>query len=580
MEQKHKSENYSNLGGINSKISPYQVGPQEFVDLSNFDFTKPGSLTKSPGTTTFISASLAGRIGGLYEFTRLNGASRVIVTANTNAYFINSNIFTAFNSGLLNNGIFSFVTFVDRLFSANGTDFFKYDLSTVTRYSLPYGDTTNFGVTGIVGGGLSGSFYVSYGYFNDRGYFGPPGPINGATISLNGVTFGSILFYNMQTPSGYGVSGIALYRSFPGLVNQFQATLIPPGTSFVLDANALLSVIPSPQYIHFTLVPRYLELYNNQLLMTGFSSQLSTVWFSDIGEPEGVKPEFNFQVRTNDGDRIYGQKAYNGAAVIFKERSFHRLSGDNPDNFFLQEISDQYGCLSHRAVVTFEDRLWFLDRKGICEYNGANIRIVSNKIEPIFIAMNVDAAKDNAVGIHNRFRNEVWFSFPINGATINNVTVVYDYVSNGWTKFEGFFPSSLNMVKSTFPVQRAFFGSYSGTLFNFDAAIPNYAGAAMTCVIQPRFLGDLGKSIQEEFRRLFLDTNVVSAGVSSIQINFLQDYGSSVILRRYMGQGQFQSRIDFGISAKSLGFQLIHANASLPIVVNGWTVESRMQRMV
>lgn len=579
---KQKSENYSNLGGINSKVSAYQTGPQEFLDLSNVDFTKPGSLTKSPGTTQFVSATLAGRVGGLYEFQKLSGFSQVVVSANTNIYYINGNIFTAFNSGLLNNGIFSFVTFVDRLFSANGTDYFKYDGANVSKYSLPYGVTTNFGVTQLVGGGLpAGTYFVSYGYFNDRGYFGPGGPVNGLTISLNGSTFGSILFYNMQTPSGYGISGIALYSSLPNLVNQYQATLIPANsTSFVLDAGAVLSSIPNPPYIHFTLVPRYLEIYNNSLLMSGFSGFLSTVFFSDVGEPEGVKPEFSFEVRTNDGDRVFGQKAYNGAAVIFKERSFHKLSGDNPDNYLLQEVSDQYGCLSHRAAVVWEDRLWFLDRKGICEYNGANVRIVSNKIEPIFQGMNIAAAKENAVAIHNRFRNELWFSIPCNGATLNNCTIVFDYVTQAWTKFEGYNASSLSFIKSTFTAQRAFFGSYSGSVFNFDDNIPNYAGQAMTCVIKPRFLGDLGKSTQEQFRRLFLDTNIVSQGVSSIEVNFLQDYGASIVLTRHMGQAQFQSRIDFGISAKSLSFLMVHSNASLPLVVNGWTVESRLQRMV
>lgn len=577
---KQKSENYANLGGINTKVSPYQTGPQEFLDLSNFDFTRPGSLTKSPGTTQFVSATLAGRVGGLYEFEKLSGFSQVVVSANTNIYFINGNIFTAFKSGLLNNGIFSFSTFVDRLFSANGTDFFKYDGSATTKFSLPYGDTTSFGVTAIDGGGLpNGTYVVSYGYFNDRGYFGPGGPINGLTITL-GASNGAIGFYNMATPSGFGVSGIAIYSSLPNLEDQFQATLIPSQATFTLDAGSPLTTIPNPPYVYFTLIPRYLELFNNQLLMSGFSSQLSTLWFSDIGEPEGVKPEFSFEVRTNDGDRIFGQKAYIGSAVIFKERSFHRLSGDSPENFLLQELSDQYGCLSHRAAVVWEDRLWFLDRKGICEFNGANIRIISNKIEPIFLAMNIDAAKENAVAIHNRFRNEVWFSIPCNGATLNNCTIVYDYLSNGWTKFEGFMPSSLSYVRSTFHAQRAFFGSYSGSIFNFDENIPNYAGQAMTCVIKSRFLSEMGKSTQEQFRRLFLDTDPVPAGVSSVLINFFQDYGSSIIIQRQMGQAPFQSRIDFGISAKSLAFQLIHANASLPIRVNGWTVESRFQRNV
>jgi hypothetical protein len=118
------------------------------------------------------------------------------------------------------------------------------------------------------------------------------------------------------------------------------------------------------------MAPKYMEIYNNQLFMAGFSGFLSTAYWSEIGEPEGVDPTFNAEFRTNDGDQIRGLKTYEGSLIVAKERSFHRIVGDNPSNFLLQEISDQYGCVSNRTMITFENNLLFLDPKGVVQYTG------------------------------------------------------------------------------------------------------------------------------------------------------------------------------------------------------------------
>ncbi len=621
-ESKVKTESYNNLGGINSKVSPYLTGPQEFLNLENFDFTRTGSLTKSPGSTHYIIGALgyssasgqtptpfALPITGLYEFspsesllTSYNGYYMTLLMTGSDLYRMAGPFlfqFTGVTFTVRTSALWSFTSFVERAFFANGDNFYKWDGGNFgpTKFSLPYGITVSVGVTAVWTGtgGMSGAYIVGYGYFNNRGYFGPAGPINGMSIMVNGASYDSILIYGMTHPMtptalpagttiGFGVSGIAIYCTLPGLEDQFRATMISLRSTFIIDNGSAgprtLSTIPNPDYIHFTMAPRYLELFNNSLMMSGFSTQLSTVWFSDVGEPEGIEPTFNFQVRTNDGDRVYGQKAYQGGCVFFKEKSLHRLTGDNPDNYVLQEITDQYGCISHHAAVVWQDKLWFLDKKGICEYNGANTLIVSNKVEPIFLQMNIDAAKNNARAIHNRPRNEVWFSIPINGATMNNCTVVYDYIAQAWTTFKGFNPICLAMIKQTFSDNRAFYADYSGSLYNFDENTPSHAGNAMTCVIGSRYFGDQGKSIQTQFRRLFLDVDQVSGGASTITLNFKQDYGSSIVLTRQMGQQAFQSRIDFGISAKSMAFDLYHVSASLSIRVNGWTTEGRTQRMV
>lgn len=577
---KTKSESYNASGGINVKASLYATAENEQLDILNMDFRVPGSLLKRYGSTEYIGASVQGSVGGLYEFSRLSGASYIVATANTTAYTINTGNFVAFRTGLLNNGIFDFVPFVDRLFMANGQNFFKTDGVNSSNYSLPPGQSTSgFLITPGVGGGLSGVVIASYGYLNDRGYYGPPG--QGVTLTLNGITFGSVRYNGLSVPSGYGITAYAFYRSDIGQILQYGTTQAPVsiGATFV-DSAPISFVRPSPEFLWFTMAPKYLELYNNQLFMAGFSSALSTAYWSEIGEPEGVLPEYFAEFRTNDGDRITGLKSYANQLVVVKERSTLQLTGDDPTNFAINQVSDQFGCISNRAMVTYNNVVEWLDTKGVVQYNGANISFVSNRVENIFLRMNLPAARERAQAIHFRDLNEIWWSFPIDGATENNCVVVHDYLVDAWTVFRGFDPASLAVVRGRFERDTVLYGSYSGTIFNFGASLFGDDGRGITCSVQPRYLAPMGQSMEQQFRRLYLNVDPIIGVTQPIEVKLRPNYGASVSQSYTMYQNPFQSRIEFGIPAISMSPEFIHVSATLSLKINGWTIESRFQRAV
>lgn len=579
--EKNKTESYDLLGGINSKASPYINGVMEFRDLMNVNFFSPGALTKRPGSDLYSGATVIGTISGGVEFERLNGSSYIVVTANTNAYQATPSGYSAFKTGLANNAIFDFVTFVDRLFAANGTDFFKYDGTNTTLYSLPPG-ATGFGITAIAGGSLpAGNYVTGYGYFNDRGYFGPVS--DGATITLDGMSFGSIGYYGLTTLLGYGITSLAFYRSETDSLDLAGTTFLPVGAGLTtglafVDTGFPLTTQLFNDNVWFTLAPRYMEIFNNQLFMAGFSSIPSTVYWSNIGEPEGIDPTFFAEFRTNDGDRVTGMKGYQGALVVTKERSFHVLGGDNPDNFFIKEVSDQYGCLSNRAMVVYENLLWFLDTKGIVEYTGANVHVISNQVEPIFQRMNIAAARDQAVGIHYRQYNEVWFSFPVDDSSVNNVVVVYDYLTKAWTRYDGVNPAVLFLAKGTLNNKTVFFGGYSGSLSYVSPSLMSDAGRAVTCLIDTRFAAPAGQTKELQWRRFYLDVDPILGITAPITIHFRTNYGVTIQLTRVMYQNPYQSRVDFGLPSRSIQAEIIQSSATLSFKVNGYTFESRFQR--
>lgn len=582
-EEKFKSESYELLGGINSKASPYVNGPMEFRDILNFNFLVPGALSKRPGSTLYLGATVTGRVTGGIEFERLSGASYLLVSANTNLYTV-TNVWTPIRTGLLDNALTDFVPFVDRMFVSNGSEFFKTDgQSLASFWSLPAGlSTVGFGASRVLAPGLSGVFQFSYGYLNDRGYAGPAA-FPGFSASLNGVTFGQLTLFGLTAPDGYGISAIIMYRTLPDGSDFFAYTTIPSFSTFF--AFSLPQAFgpnsdPAPDFLYFTMAPKYLEIYNNQLFMAGFSSIPSTALWSEIGEPEGVLPDSSAEFRTNDGDVITGMRSYAGSLVVTKNRSFHRVTGDDSTNFALQELSDQYGCLSNRAMVVWENTLWFLDQKGICEYDGSNVMIVSNKMEPTFRAMNVQAARENAIGFHFREYNEVWFCIPTDGATFNNTIVVYDYLCKAWTRYQGLNASSLFLAKATLDRRTPFIGGYSGNLFYVGASFMGDSGAGITCMFDSYFLAARGKTTENMYRRFYLDVNPIIGSSQPIDVRFRTNYGSTIQLSRTMYQNPYQSRIDFGLSARSIQAEITHASATLPFQINGFSFESRLQRLV
>lgn len=589
---KMKSESYQLLGGINSKASIYVNGPMEFRDISNMNFVAPGALTKRPGTTLYSGATVAGAITSGYEFARLSGNSYMIATASGTAYTVTNSGYNAFKSGLLNNGVFSFVTFVDRLFACNGNDFFKFDGNTTENYSLPAG-ITGWGATAAVGGtfssfsgvtysngGLTGPYVVSFGFVNDRGFFGPVAP--GITVVTDGITLNTIAYYGITYPPGYGVTAIALYRSTPGGVQLTFSTLAPItiGSTIIDVGVTLTSQIASFAQQFTTLVPQYLQIFNNQLFMAGFSTLPSEVVWSEIGEPEAVDPGFDVEIRTNDGDVITGMRTYNNTLIVTKRYSFFQIFGDNPADFIFQQISDQYGCLSNRAMVVYQNLIWFLDEKGVVQYDGSNFTIKSNSVEPFFKAMNIDAARNNAVAIHAKFFNEVWFAIPINGSTVNNIILVFDYLTGAWTHYDGLSISSLWMARGSLPGKVPMIGNYTGAIFNFGSSLMGDNGNAITCMFDSSFITPTGKTIENMYRRFYLDVNPIVGVTLPITMNFQTNFGTTIQATRTMYQNPYQSRIDFGLSARAIQAQMIASSATYPLTVNGFTFESRVQREV
>jgi len=578
-EPKIPQEDYENLGGINSKVSPYKNNQTEFRDLRNVDFRIPNALTSRYGSTAYSGASVTGEITSLYEFQRLNGASYIIATANTNAYTV-TNTFTAFRSSLTQGALWDFVTFVDRLFMVDGVDTgLVYDGTNAYKYSIPNG-TSGWGATPIVGGGsfVAGTYVFYYGYLNTIGEFGAIS--NGITLTL-GASGCGVLYYGMTLVPDYGLtSSFALYKTESGgIIPTFSTYSI--GSSF-LDVGVPLSTrIANQNQLFFTASPRYIDLYNNQLFLLGSSQYPSGIFWSDIGKPNTIIfPDYFTEIRTNDGDEITGSKEYQGSLFVFKNRSFGRITGTDPNSLNLDMVNTDFGSISDRTILVWNNNMTFLSEKEIVLYNGANVDdLFSEKIRPFIQDINLQAARRNAVAVHSANENQIWYSIPVNGSTTNNLTLVYDYLVKAWTIFDGFQLKSAIYGYGNDTQKRVIFGGYSGSIFNFGASLFGDNGIGITSQITPAFLAQRGETVETQYRRFYINVNPVGT-TEPIQIDFRINYGSSIVLSRTVYQNPYQTRIDFGLAARSIQPQMTRNSASTPITVFGFAVAGRFQRDV
>ncbi len=408
------------------------------------------------------------------------------------------------------------------------------------------------------------------------------------TISYMGITLKPgadlsrfSLFTTMPTSQLVAKSVLNMYSGG----NQTMWT-VPFISAITFASYAVVATSPrdfggQPYAFFATYTPKYIEQHKNMMFYAGSSSAPSVLWFSEIGAPETVLPDSTFEVRTNDGDRVYGIASFNNSLLVMKEHSFHKLIGDDADNFQLIQLSTDFGCLSQQTILTVNQSAYWLDKKGILEFNGASWNVISGPIENIFRRMNVSAAKEKAVGVHHIYRNQIWFGIPVDGSTINNLTVVYDYLVQGWTFFDGYNATSYAYIKGALSRPTVWRGDQSGMIHYTGESFYSDSGNGITCLPFTRFENDGGQNQTTIWRRFFLDVASVAGASTPIQAKVFSNYDQSTVQATFqMFQSQFQSRAEMGVVGKAVAIQLSHYSASLPLLINGYGLAKRGLRNV
>lgn len=636
--EKLKEEMYKNLGGINVKASEYMTGDSQVLNLRNYTFDRPGAWKSRPGYTGFATLNAGGSYAPDSIFDAVfNGFSNSLFNRNNVSLFVYASGTTLYDNVSLQaiaNGLgpgssgvgpVDFQIFNNVLYFANGYSFKKYDLTTQYLYSVPSGNDFTYAganpgatfVSSFTAGGTATVGFYAFQFAPARRLNGPSlfeiGQVNNlsgssaicATVATASQGYfelmvGQTLPFSTSLYKSYNVSYAALYINAPGTGGAYQLDqIIGLADFFLFNSGGATQYIydfdlpkPSGSVLtfprigtepetdqFFTLAPRFIETYNNMMFMGGFSTLPSIVYHSELGDADKVEPEYFFEIRTTgNGDFVTCLKVFQDSLIIFKKGSTHELNGDSPETLSLKDVNLDYGCLNNEAAVTFENKLWFMDQKGIAEYNGANTFVVSAPVESYL----EECDKATARGYHLKKYFQVWFVVKVTGST-NWRIFAYDYLIDAFGIYDNFtFTGGSNLFGNLDNTKDLVFYGQNASLqskfMRFGQSLTTDDSFGITHIIKTKNHKRLGDSTQELWRRFFLNNSIGSSHLG-VTLNFYPDYGTSIFYTANMGTTMFQSRIDFGISSKSMSVEII-IQATQSITVNGYTIESRYLRSV
>lgn len=184
---------------------------------------------------------------------------------------------------------------------------------------------------------------------------------------------------------------------------------------------------------------------DNRMWLANSANERSRVWYSGDSDPNSWDLDSCFDVSSDDGDEITGLASFLSDLYIFKDNSIWVAQGTyDPDNelSISKRVSDA-GCVAGRSIVTINNRIYFLGKEGIYEFDGVAARIVSEPITNIIKGIN-PSQKQYATACASN--SKYYISFAPLGSSTNTEMVIYDTLTKSWTRYSGKYAEASHLI--------------------------------------------------------------------------------------------------------------------------------------
>lgn len=159
-----------------------------------------------------------------------------------------------------------------------------------------------------------------------------------------------------------------------------------------------------------------------------------------------------FVINLGANDSIVGFQPWQEDKFIIFERNSIYYAYIDPNGYtsgaapggtsFIQSLTSEFGCSARRTVVNAGEYIFFLSDNGVYLLNPSldlkllgNTTPLSDPISDIIARINATAVS-GAVG--RTFNNRYYLAVPIDGATRNNVVLVYSLLNKAWESIDTF----------------------------------------------------------------------------------------------------------------------------------------------
>jgi hypothetical protein len=168
---------------------------------------------------------------------------------------------------------------------------------------------------------------------------------------------------------------------------------------------------------------RYLRLWKDTMWVSGVTGLEDRVYSSDAGNAEVFGIASWVDIAHGDGDAVRALGTDGVYLIVMKRNRVFNIY--DPGLFANRVVDFEKGCESHFSVVQFEGSIYYLSRRGICQYLGDSPSlIISGKVDPLFDprVLNLNALDASwAYTVQNR----VGWSLPEVGESAPTVQLEY-----------------------------------------------------------------------------------------------------------------------------------------------------------
>lgn len=430
MAQRFKLKDFS--GGLNTEGQNFFMEDNEAVECRNVTFDKQGAIIKRNGYEALLDNPIGtDPITGLYIFHEKNGDRHLISTAGTGIYEVNESTATyeTLEDGLANNTYYSFTTFLDKCFIANGEDDLRiYDGTEMdSNPNAP-----------------KGKYIISN---NNKLY------VAGNEVEPNR------LYYTVIDDNG---------------LLEWWETSNQNGESFTANHDNWVYLNNSPIQYNSEYIAGYERGIDYE--MDYKEGRIKTLSTGSMTDAQGYSIDYSYKdgldhyidVNSNDGDMITAITRQQGNIVIFKSSSIYTLYGSDQRNYQLKNVQPNIGCISPQSVVNIFNYLYFLYRDGIYTFDGSSVDLISGKIDEKINEI-ADPSKVSGAWYDHKY----YLSYPKDGSTQNDRILVYNLMHESWSYYTGLNASIFNNFDGSQDGQvnigEIYFGdSKEGQIHQFD----------------------------------------------------------------------------------------------------------------
>jgi len=192
----------------------------------------------------------------------------------------------------------------------------------------------------------------------------------------------------------------------------------------------------------------------NYLFLAGATTETDWVYFSNNLDPRVFDATDIIKINTGDGQPVKHLEPYRlNELIIYKSKSIFvlNISGSTPlDDWTVQPISTSIGVDAPRSVVSLGNDQWFLSSEPIAvrslvrsQFDKILVDMVSRPIQDIFDGSGIVTINKNQINKAAAilFDDKYILAIPVGTSTVNNMVVVFDFLTQAWYRIYGWFPA-------------------------------------------------------------------------------------------------------------------------------------------